>query len=1507
MTQQSTTYGSALTRQEQDEYNIQHNNTFSLNNTKDIVVPDVPPRNVGSRPRAQSLFIDNDSRYQQTYKSGLYDSSSSAKLSYSSSPLLTNDIIPPQAPINYGITQNDYSSEPPPPPQRQINVTSHQSTPPQPPAHGYSISVNTRNSIYQPNDMQNQMPLLYQTNRIQQQNITNDSSDGNYSYPQNNSHSPIKKVRSSSLFTFKSDFYGNDQLGNPNPSNPNVLPTTTYNQFSSNPLPSAQNSNYQKTSPEYNPDRNSFPSPVSSLQNQIPQNYRPLPSNPQSSNVNRSSTVQIGNNNSSQSNTNTTPTTLSTPVRVTSMIAKPGHQYVYRSQTISSNLSQSSQPNQHNIFKSHSSSQLSSQSYYQSPTVQPSQTSGYMVSSQYFPNGKISPSVKPQRSPQLIANRNGSYEEGMVYEGPSIPPRKVKPRYGSTSSYYSSPSLTGLSYSPRIIGLKNESDYDNYRNGGRPMSMMSFSSENIVELSNRMSNKGPPFVNFSYRNNSRSSVCSAPDLHNAFYNSNLDAIPQEGNEFNNYMNNNNINNINGNANKYYKYPRSVHGYSMDDSSSEFVEGVGHLKTQYGSTNSLNNLMKYDHLKIESMFMDDEVYQIGDLRDKYPLVDHSPLLSEIASDFHETISLVCHIKDNIEYLDCFSGEEAVTLLAEILGTEDRKVALLTGQILEENGMFHDVVYMHKLMDNKDMFYQMHTLALPLAGANNLDKSNSSNNIMINNISNDSDLQIKNMSELSLNEKKKKEENKISYPTGVLVNIAQCYSPTCFEDSPCYSYSCPKRRIYEKVVNKKVSLEHIKTTINNTLPLQNTWSTSIGKPYIKKMEKKEIKRQEIIYEFIQTEKEYVEDLFSVKTKIMEPLAEGRVPKIGEEFVRNVFNNIDELYEVNKNFYDNIRELQKRKPILESIGDIVKDFVPNLYCYERYGRSQPRAKHILQIEKNNNKNLNNFFKNAQYKPEFRRLPIESFLARPTTRLGRYPILLKDIIKNTPEGHRDIILLNDALQGIENILKEVNNQAGRATNKLKLEEWSLLLESERKDDISMLRLENPDREFIREGKLELKRYANESQNHSNIPITLVLLDNMLIITKPKVNSIEIYKKPIPLQLLSIIVDENNENGVDMSSKHKRSSKSESQKYYTFTLVHQGVGSYSLQTTVYSDQKSWIECIKKQQSKFKKETITKMIPLITNPGTKIIAANYVSNILFLLATENGVYIQSDNKMKLVLPLSKISHMEVMLQYKLLFIIANKEVYPFNIDLLVNGLYITKPSLRKIKKLCSNVTFIAVGRCDDRDLLCCVKTTSLNSTIKIYAPKGDGLIKLQQNKSLNDSIILYKQFYIPSEARTITFLKKSLCIGCIKGFEVVDINTLTTQSLLSNNSMFDFVLKSDNIPIRMFRTPRQDFLLLYSKVGFYLDKNGNRSRPDIIFRWFGTPTTFAYCPPYIISFEHNSISIWEENSPEVVKQIIPSNSLKLLYENNNQILITEMKNQLQVISILHIAPYQYYG
>lgn len=30
-----------------------------------------------------------------------------------------------------------------------------------------------------------------------------------------------------------------------------------------------------------------------------------------------------------------------------------------------------------------------------------------------------------------------------------------------------------------------------------------------------------------------------------------------------------------------------------------------------------------------------------------------------------------------------------------------------------------------------------------------------------------------------------------PTGVITLLAKCYSPSCQDGSPCYSYSCPRR--------------------------------------------------------------------------------------------------------------------------------------------------------------------------------------------------------------------------------------------------------------------------------------------------------------------------------------------------------------------------------------------------------------------------------------------------------------------------------------------------------------------------------------------------------------------------------------------------------------------------------------------------------------------------------------------------------------------------------------------
>lgn len=73
-----------------------------------------------------------------------------------------------------------------------------------------------------------------------------------------------------------------------------------------------------------------------------------------------------------------------------------------------------------------------------------------------------------------------------------------------------------------------------------------------------------------------------------------------------------------------------------------------------------------------------------------------------------------------------------------------------------------------------------------------------------------------------------------------------------------------------------------------------------------------------------------------------------------------------------------------------------------------------------------------------------------------------------------------------------------------------------------------------------------------------------------------------------------------------------------------------------------------------------------------------------------------------------------------------------------------------------------------------------------------------------------QEFYIPVESSSIYYLKTKLCVGCAKGFEIVDLETLDTQALLDpSDASLDFVRKKEDIkPMGIFRI-ENDFLLCY--------------------------------------------------------------------------------------------------
>jgi hypothetical protein len=164
--------------------------------------------------------------------------------------------------------------------------------------------------------------------------------------------------------------------------------------------------------------------------------------------------------------------------------------------------------------------------------------------------------------------------------------------------------------------------------------------------------------------------------------------------------------------------------------------------------------------------------------------------------------------------------------------------------------------------------------------------------------------------------------------------------------------------------------------------------------------------------------------------------------------------------------------------------------------------------------------------------------------------------------------------------------------------------------------------------------------------------------------------------------------------------------------------------------------------------------------------------------------------------------------------------------------------------------------CAGKMLVCAVKSTSLTTTIKAFEPiasvpgqtKRINIIKLLRGAS--ESLKLYKEFYIPTESSSIHFLKTKLCVGCTKGFEIVDLESLNTQGLLDpQDESLEFVMKRENLrPIAIYRMADATFLLCYDEFAFYVDRFGRRTRHDQLIQWTGSPTSFG---KQIVHFETN--------------------------------------------------------
>ncbi|CAK6976759.1 intersectin-1 [Scomber scombrus] len=200
--------------------------------------------------------------------------------------------------------------------------------------------------------------------------------------------------------------------------------------------------------------------------------------------------------------------------------------------------------------------------------------------------------------------------------------------------------------------------------------------------------------------------------------------------------------------------------------------------------------------------------------------------------------------------------------------------------------------------------------------------------------------------------------------------------------------------------------------------------------------ERKRQGYIHELIVTEENYVNDLQLVTEIFHKPLLECEL--LTEKEVAMIFVNWKELIMCNIKLLKALRVRKKmsgdRMPV-KMIGDILTNQLPHMQPYIRFCSCQLNGATLIQQKTDDSPEIKDFLKRLAMDPRCKGMPLSSFLLKPMQRVTRYPLIIKNILENTPESHPDHSHLKAALEKAEELCSQVNEGVREKENSDRLE----------------------------------------------------------------------------------------------------------------------------------------------------------------------------------------------------------------------------------------------------------------------------------------------------------------------------------------------------------------------------------------------------------------------------------------------------------------------------------------
>ncbi|XP_046732562.1 rho guanine nucleotide exchange factor 28-like isoform X4 [Silurus meridionalis] len=214
---------------------------------------------------------------------------------------------------------------------------------------------------------------------------------------------------------------------------------------------------------------------------------------------------------------------------------------------------------------------------------------------------------------------------------------------------------------------------------------------------------------------------------------------------------------------------------------------------------------------------------------------------------------------------------------------------------------------------------------------------------------------------------------------------------------------------------------------------SWSAVVGFEFSSTLDRKTVKRQEVIYEFMQTEFHHVQTL----TVMTDVLRRGLLKEVQleQDVIGQIFPCLDDLITLHRNF---LKEMETRRHIsshlsnhknfiVHRIGDILLQQFSGpsagnmMSLYGDFCSKQSEALKIYKHLQQSNRKLQLFLKQQSSNSIIKRREIPEFLLLVTQRITKYPVLLERLLQLTDGGgveHDDVMA---ALEGVRCVLSGV------------------------------------------------------------------------------------------------------------------------------------------------------------------------------------------------------------------------------------------------------------------------------------------------------------------------------------------------------------------------------------------------------------------------------------------------------------------------------------------------------